>query len=102
MNPPEKNDSLSPALAAWRLSPPADPNFRPAVWDRIKRRSRQTWADYLRGHLVGWSVTAGLIFVAAAWTGHSVAQAKLDARRQEMVVSYLGELDPRVMARLSR
>jgi hypothetical protein len=102
MNLSEKNDRLSPVLRTWKVSPPADPTFRPAVWDRIKQRSRETWSAYLRGHLVAWSMTAGLAFVTAAWAGHSVAQAKLAASRQEMVVSYLGELDPRVMARLSR
>lgn len=102
MNPSEQNDSLSPTLAAWRVSPPPDPNFRPAVWDRIKQHSRETWAAYIRGHVVAWSVTAALAFVVAGWTGHTVAQAKLDASREQMVVNYLGELDPRVIANLRR
>ncbi|HEX2851983.1 MAG TPA: hypothetical protein VHO24_02005 [Opitutaceae bacterium] len=102
MNPSDQNDPLSRTLASWQVTPPTDPNFRPAVWQRIKQRSRESWAAYVRGHLVAWSVTAGLAFVAAGWTGHTVAQARLDASREQMVVNYLGELDPRVMANLRR
>jgi hypothetical protein len=36
--------------------------------------------------------------VAAGWAGHSVAQAKLEESREKMIVSYLVNLDPRVMA----
>ncbi len=100
MNTSDPNDSLSRALATWRVTPPPDPNFRPAVWQRITRRTRETWTAYVRAHLIGWSVTAGLAVVAAGWTGHTVARAKLDAGRDQMVVSYLGAIDPRVLAKL--
>ncbi len=98
MHPPDPCDPLSRTLASWRVSPPSDPNFRPLVWQRI--RSRSSWGGYVRAHLVGWSVAAAFAVVAAGWTGHTVAQANLDARREQMVVSYLGNLDPRVLAKL--
>jgi len=100
MNSTEPNDPLSASLAQWRVNPTAAPGFRPAVWDRIRRGARATWTAYVRTHLVGWSVVAGLAVVAAGWTGHSLARVTLDARRDVMVVSYLGELDPRVIANL--
>jgi len=98
MNPPSP-DSLAQTLASWQVSPKTDPNFRPAVWQRIKQKSRETWASYVRAHLVSWAVVGGLAIVVAGWTGHTVARAKLDASRDQMVVSYLVELDPRVLAK---
>ncbi len=100
MNTSDPNDPLSRTLAAWRVAPPPDPNFRAAAWRRIARANRDTWAAYLRAHVAGWSAAAALAVVAASWAGHAAAQAKLDADRERMVVSYLGAIDPRVMAKL--
>ena len=100
MNTPEPNEPLARTLAAWRVNPPMNPNFRPAVWQMIQQRARETWASYVRAHRLSWSLVALVAVMAAGWTGRSVAQAKLDAEREEMVVSYLGNLDPRVMAKL--
>lgn len=100
MNPSDPNDPLSRTLASWRVNPPSDPNFRPAVWQRIRQRTRETWSAYVRAHRLGWSLVAGLAVVTGGWTGHAVARAKLDASREQMVVSYLGDLDPRVLAKL--
>jgi hypothetical protein len=100
MHPTDPPDSLSRTLAEWRVIPKADPHFRAEVWQRIQRRSRETWVAYLRAHGVSWSVAGALAVAAAGWTGHSVAQAKLENGREKMVVSYLGNLDPRVMAKL--
>ena len=99
MNSSESDPPLSRRLAEWRVIPEADPNFRPAVWQRIRAQTHETWTAYVRTHLLGWSVAGALAVVVAGWTGHSVARAKLDASREKMVVSYLVELDPRVMAR---
>ena len=93
-------DPLSDSLQQWRVQPPRDPNFRSSVWQRIDRHPRLTWSGYLRGHLVGWSVTAMLALVAAGWGGHAMAQARLQSEREAMVVSYLSGLDPRVMSKL--
>ena len=98
MNLTDPNEPLSRTLASWRVNPPSLPNFRPAVWRRIQQRSRETWTGYVRGHLVGWSLVAGLAIVAAGWTGHSVARTRLENSREQMVFSYLGNLDPRVLA----
>lgn len=97
MKPSDFDDSLSRTLASWQITPAKNPNFRPTVIQRIQRRT--TWIGYVRTHLAGWSVATALAVVAAGWTGHSVAQAKLESKRDQMVVAYLSELDPRVMAK---
>lgn len=100
MKSSDLDSSLSRTLADWQVTPRANPNFRPAVWERIRAQTRDTWGSYVRSHLVGWSVGASLAMAMAAWAGHSVAQARLEQGREKMVVSYLVELDPRVMAKL--
>lgn len=97
-NPPR--DPLSDALQRWRIKPPPSRNFRDAVWQRIDRQARVSWSGYLHGHLIGWSVTAMMALIAAGWGGHAMAQARLDAERDAMVVSYLNGLDPRVLTKL--
>lgn len=94
-------DPLSRALAAWRVDPPADPAFRPAVWQRLSALRREDWRAYLRAHLAAWCVVALVATAAAGWAGRSAARADLDAERERMIFSYLGDLDPRVLA-LSR
>lgn len=97
MTPSPSPDPLAPALASWRVDPPADPGFRAAVWRRIEAAAPATWAGYLRRHAVAWSVAAALAVAAAGWTGHRAAQARLAAERERMVAAYLGDLDPRVI-----
>jgi hypothetical protein len=100
MNPPEPNDPMSQTLAEWRVQPKADPNFRPAVWQRIRQRSSESWATYVQAHLAAWSVVAVVAVAAAGWAGVSAGRAQLSSERESMVVSYLVELDPRVQAKL--
>jgi len=100
MNPSPK--SLSEALHDWQVSPPADPNFRHRVWQRLNRQIPASWSAYLRGHAVAWLLVTVLTVSAAAVTGRATAQAKVRAEREAMVVSYLVDLDPRVQAVLKR
>ena len=96
MNTPR--DTLSAALHRWRVDPPADPNFRQAVWQRLDARARETWPAYLRSHATAWSLAAVVIMGTAAFSGSALAKAHLRAGREAMVVTYLVELDPRVQA----
>ena|SRR5690606_24938905 len=98
MNTPDPNDSLSRALADWRVAPTPDPNFRPSVWQRIHLQARSTWAGYLQAHLMRWSVVGAVTLIAAGWIGHLAAEARVNARRDAMITAYLVELDPRVQA----
>lgn len=98
MNSPETK--LTQMLGAWRVTPKPAPNFRPQVWERIRRAGNESWAGYVRGHFAGWAMGAAVAVAVAGWTGHAMARAKLDSGRERMVVSYLSELDPRVLAKL--
>ena len=96
MNPPR--NPLSEALRDWRVEPPADPNFRHRVWQRLHHPLPPTWSAYLRGHAVTWMLVTVLTVSAAALTGHATARARVKADREMMVVTYLVDLDPRVQA----
>lgn len=85
-------------LRDWRVQPPPDPDFRHKVWQRIGDTGAATWPAYLRAHLAAWSVAAVLAIGVAGFTGRALAQARVQADREAMVVSYLVELDPRVQA----
>ncbi|MDD3179946.1 MAG: hypothetical protein PHQ04_06285 [Opitutaceae bacterium] len=94
-------DPLSVILSGWRVAPPANPDFRPAVWRRIGAlRSRESWPAYLRAHAALWTLMAAVVLSAAGWTGHAAAQARMRADREAIVASYLVDLDPRVQASL--
>jgi hypothetical protein len=93
-------DSLAKVLRSWRVVPPADPDFRHAVWQRVSRRARENWPAYLRAHLAAWALVAVVALGAAAYTGHAAARARTRTDRESMVVTYLVELDPRVQALL--
>lgn len=100
MNPPDPQDCLSATLRSWQVAPPRDPNFRPAVLARIQSEARATWSDYVRAHGLSWTAAALVAVAASGWAGHAVAQARLEEKREQMVVSYLGNLDPRVLAKV--
>ncbi len=100
MEPTPPRDPLADALAEWRVHPTRDPRFRALVAERLRRTATLTWTEYIRGHVVGWSVAATLALVAAGWGGRAMAQARLEAGREAMVVSYLSGLDPRVITKL--
>src|SRR5688572_18563873 len=102
MHSNEPRDPLARLIQRWRISPARNRNFRDQVWQLIDRDGRLTWSGYVRGHLVGWSVTAMLALIVAGWGGHAMAQARLEAERDAMVVSYLSGLDPRVLTWLHR
>ncbi len=98
MNTP--HNSLSGVLRRWRVTPPANPNFRHAVWHRVNARVRESWPVYLRSHATAWSLAAVVMLGGAAYSGSALAQARARADREAMVVTYLVDLDPRVQAAL--
>lgn len=91
-------DTLSEVLRRWRVKPPADPDFRSSVWRRIGGQTRVTWPAYLRAHTAGWTLAAVLAVGAAGFAGRTLAQTRVQADREAIVVTYLVELDPRVQA----
>ncbi len=93
-------EPLSQILQSWNVNPPPDSGFRAAVWQRIGRRSRESWPVYLREHAAAWVLVAVLMIGAAAYTGNSTARARVRADRESLAVTYLVDLDPRVQATL--
>jgi len=91
-------DPLAEILRRWRVTPPAEPDFRSSVWRRIGRESRATWSVYLRPHAAAWALATVVTVSAAAYTGHLTARAQVRADREALVVNYLVDLDPRVQA----
>lgn len=100
MSAPEPNDSIDRDLAAWRLVPKAQPNFRPQVWLQIQARSRPTWVAYVGARSGAWCLAAILTITAAGWAGVAAGRARFESQREAMAVSYLVALDPRVQANL--
>ena len=91
-------DPLNEVLHRWQVVPPANPNFRHRVWQRIGRRGRASWPAYLRRHATAWSLAAIVVLGAAAYTGRAAAAAQTRADREALVVNYLVDLDPRAQA----
>jgi hypothetical protein len=91
-------DSLSETLHAWQVTPPADPNFRQEVWQRIGKQPGATWPAYVRAHMAAWSMAVALAMGVAAFTGSAVARSQTRADRSAIVATYLVDLDPRVQA----
>lgn len=100
MQPTDPEDPLPRILPAWRVSPPRDPGFRPAVWSRIRKSPDETWGAYARSHSRALSVIAILTLTVSAWAGQKAGDAHLHSQREAMVVTYLVDLDPRVQAGL--
>jgi hypothetical protein len=98
----DPNNRLSRALEQWRLRPARDPNFRAAVWQRIDAVANLSWSAWLRNHRLSWSVAAAFALIVAGWGGRTLAETRLNAQRESMVVAYLSELDPRVLTKLQR
>ena len=78
--------------------PPADPDFRDQVWERIDQRAGITWAAYLRAHAAVWSLASIVVLGAAAYSGSALARSQTRAEREAIVVTYLVNLDPRIQA----
>ena len=95
-------DSLSETLRSWRVTPPAEPNFRQGVWQRIGKQTGVSWPTYLRAHLAAWCVAAAVAMGVAAFTGNAVARTQARTDRNALVVTYLTDLDPRVQAVLKQ
>jgi hypothetical protein len=94
-------DSLSNDLRLWRVSPPPDPGFRAAVWQRIEARRRESgWPAFLRTRATALTAAAIVIVVVSGWTGHSVARSQVQADRRMLAARYLASLDVRVQAGL--
>ena len=93
---------LSKLLAAWKVHPTTDPNFCSSVYRKIEynttSREGTSLRDYLRPHRAAWAAATLVLLLASTWTGHALADHKARKVRDAMVVAYLSDLDPRIVA----
>jgi len=98
MNSPLQPDSISRALADWRVAPRRNPQFRAEVWARIAAARRApSWSGYLRAH---GALVAGALVVAVvlgAWRGREEARERDAMARAALVADYVHGLDARWM-----
>jgi hypothetical protein len=98
MKPPE---FLTQALRVWRVSPPPDPNFRGAVWQRIEDTHRTTsWPVFVRARAASLILALAVTVGVSGWTGHAFARTRVRADRDSLAANYLASLDARVHAGL--
>jgi len=96
MNAPP--NPLSRALGTWRIVPPGDPQFRTAVWARLKAARDLRWAAYVRQHAIASCAALALAVVAGGWLGQWQAHRQAVQDREVLATTYLGEIDARVIA----
>ena len=98
MNSSNPNETLSRALAVWRLTPPRNPRFRAEVWSRLEAGQRApTWTGYVRAH---GAIVAGALMLAVvlgAWTGRMQAHERDANARAALVANYVHGLAARWM-----
>lgn len=95
----QNQDPIRGELRTWRVDPPADPGFRPAVWSRIDQARLLHWTTYWRRHAVGWSVACVLIVSASALWGHAAGLRHKQAERTAVLQTYLAAIDVTAMNR---
>ena len=97
----QNDGELAERLAQWRVAPPADAQFRPAVWGRIEAvRSAASagWATYLRRHGTAWGLAVVTLVGVAGVTGRAAGLQHKAAERDAVLKLYVAEIDARVMA----
>ena len=96
MNSPR--DSLDELLAAWRVQPRRDPQFRARVWAKVQAaRSPASWPGYVRGHAVAIGGALALALMFGAMGGRSQARARAAAESERLASAYVEALDARNM-----
>ncbi|MFT3828899.1 MAG: hypothetical protein QM691_04245 [Opitutaceae bacterium] len=93
---------LREILHIWRIAPPADAGFRPAVWSRIealRRTASETWFGYFRRHTLAWSLVLLSTAAGAGLLGRQAGERRAVADHSAILDTYLAQIDARVMHR---
>jgi hypothetical protein len=87
-------DSLSKELALWRIEPPRNPAFRPAVWSRLKAGSLETGLlQYMRQHVMLSACALAFSVSLGMYAGHLGASARSQRDRLVLADTYLASID---------
>ena len=95
-------EPLREALRRWRVAPPADAGFRPAVWSRIeavRRAASENWFHYFRRHAAAWSLVAVCAAGVAGLLGREAGERRATADHEQILGTYLAQIDARVTHR---
>lgn len=92
------SDPLLRTLAAWRVAPTRNPQFRAAVWARLERGSAAPpWVVFARQHVVAVGGALVLAVTLGAVTGHGRARSRVAADSERLAAAYVQGLDARAM-----
>ena len=98
MDAPQPPDPLSRTVAAWRVAPPRQPQFRGGVWARIEAGARALpWRVYARQHAAAVAGALAVAIVAGAFFGHGRARARAAFESAQLAAAYVQGLDARSM-----
>lgn len=99
MEPPNPPDSLSRALAGWRVAPRRNPRFRALVQARLHggEAAELPWTAYARRHFAGVAGALALALALGAIGGQEIARARAAAQSARLATVYVQGLDARVM-----
>ena len=98
MKTSDPDEFPSPDLAAWRIKPSRNPQFRAAVWARVEAGRRDgSWRGYARAHAPVLAGALAAAVVAGAWIGREQARARVAADRAAIATQYVRALDARTM-----
>ncbi len=92
-----ENDSLTTLLAAWRVTPSPDPQFRARVRARIETGRPSSWPGFARAHPTALAASLGLALVLGGWFGREQARARGEAESGRLATAYVKALDARTM-----
>jgi hypothetical protein len=98
MDTPQSPDSLSRTLAAWRVQPSRNPQFRAHVWARIGGAAGAVpWAAYARRHTPALVSAIALAMIAGGFLGREQARTRAAAESARLAAVYVQGLDARAM-----
>ena len=98
MDPRSSPDSLSCALAAWRVDPRRNPQFRAEVWARLRSPGTAlSWGAYARRHAPAVLGAVALAVLAGGFFGREQARARAASESASLAAAYVQGLDARAM-----
>jgi hypothetical protein len=85
-------------LRLWQVSPAPSASFTTDVWRQIeKRRNRQSWAAFARGHPAALAALILIATLAGGWGGMESARTRVEHQSSAMADAYVQGMDARRM-----
>ena len=98
METPQNPDPLSRTLAAWRVQPARNPQFRGEVWARIGAVGAAVpWGAYARRRSPALLSAIALAVLVGGFLGREQARTRAAAESARLAAAYVQGLDARAM-----